>query len=86
MDLFQSEHLALHHISPNAHLGAQYLSYDLAQSMGFPGEPDHQDCLKVTDDGTDTIHAAGKFRNEDVLVSVEATHALRDAVHKMLNS
>ena len=59
---------------------------DLAQSMGFPGEPNHPDCIKVTDEGTEKIHAAGKFRNEDVLVSVEATHALRDAVHKMLNS
>ena len=41
---------------------------DLAQSMGFPGEPDHPDCIKVTDEGTEKIHAAGKFRNEDVLV------------------
>ena len=59
---------------------------DLAQSMGFPGEPDHPDCIKVTDEGTEKIHAAGKFRNEDVMISVEVTHALRDAIQKMLNS
>ena len=59
---------------------------DLAQSMGFPGEPNHPDCIKVTDEGTEKIHAAGKFRNEDVMISVEVTHALRDAIQKMLNS
>ena len=59
---------------------------DLAQSMGFPGEPNHPECLKVTSEGTAKIHAAGKFRNEDVMVSVDATIALRDAVNKMISS
>ena len=59
---------------------------DLAQSMGHPGQPDHPDCLKVTDQGTAKIHAAGKFRNEDVMISVDATIAVRDAVKSMLDS
>ena len=59
---------------------------DLAQSMGHPGQPDHPDCLKVTDEGTAKIHAAGKFRNEDVMISVDATIAVRDAVMSMLDS
>ena len=59
---------------------------DLAQSMGHPGQPDHPDCLKVTDEGTAKIHAAGKFRNEDVMISVDATIAVRDAVKSMLDS
>ena len=59
---------------------------DLAQSMGHPGQPNHPDCLKVTDEGTAKIHAAGKFRNEDVMISVDATIAVRDAVKSMLDS
>ncbi len=59
---------------------------DLAQSMGHPGQPDHPDCLKVTDEGTAKIHAAGKFRNEDVMISVDATIAVRDAMRSMLDS
>ena len=57
---------------------------DLAQSMGFPGQPDHPDCIKVTHEGTEKIHAAGKFRNEDIMVSVDATIAVRDSVREML--
>ena len=59
---------------------------DLAQSMGYPGQPDHPECLRVTKEGTDKIHAAGKYRGEDVMVSVDATLALRDAVSEMLSS
>ena len=59
---------------------------DLAQSMGHPGEPNHPDCIKVTNEGTDKIHAAGKYRNDDVMVSVDATLAVRDSVAEMLKS
>jgi len=53
---------------------------DLAQSMGLPGQPDHPDCLKVTEEGTRKIHAAGKHRNEDIMVSVDATLVVRDSL------
>lgn len=57
---------------------------DLAQSMGFPGQPGHPDCLKVTEEGTQKIRAAGKRRDSDVMVSVDATIAVKDAVTAML--
>ena len=57
---------------------------DLAQSMGFPGQPDHPDCVEITEEGTRKIHAAGKFRNEDIMVSIDATIAVRDSVKGML--
>ena len=57
---------------------------DLAQSMGFPGPPDHPDCIEITKEGTRKIHAAGKFRNEDIMVSIDATIAVRDSVKGML--
>ena len=59
---------------------------DLAQSMGFPGQPDHPDCLKVTEAGTAKIHAAGKHRDADIMVSIDATIAVRDAVNAMLSA
>ena len=52
---------------------------DLAQSMGFPGQPDHPDCLRVTEEGQRKIHAAGKRRGS-------ATIAVKDAVTAMLAS
>ena len=59
---------------------------DLAQSMGHPGQPEHPDCLKVTEEGTEKIHAAGKFRSDDVMVSIDATFAVRDSVNSMLKN
>lgn len=59
---------------------------DLAQSMGFPGQPDHPDCLRVTEEGQRKIHAAGKRRGSDIMVSVDATIAVKDAVTAMLAS
>ena len=56
---------------------------DLAQSMGHPGQPEHPECIRVTDEGTAKIHAAGKFRNEDVMESVDATFAVREAIFEM---
>ncbi len=59
---------------------------DLAQSMGFPGQPDHPDCLAATEAGTRKIHAAGKRRDSDIMVSADATMAVKDAVNVMLSS
>ena len=57
---------------------------DLAQSMGHPGEPDHPDCLRVTREGQEKIRAAGKTIQADLMVTVEATPAVRDAIGKLL--
>ena len=59
---------------------------DLAQSMGFPGQPGHPDCLAATEAGTSKIQAAGKRRDSDIMVSVDATLAVKDAVNAMLSS
>ncbi len=59
---------------------------DLAQSMGFPGMPGQLECLKVTEEGLAKIHAAGKKRDSEVMVSVDATIAVKDAVTAMLAS
>jgi 4-hydroxy-2-oxoheptanedioate aldolase len=57
---------------------------DLAQSMGYPGEPEHPECLRVTEEGTAKIHAAGKLRSDDVTVDVAATATIQDAIAKLL--
>jgi 2-keto-3-deoxy-L-rhamnonate aldolase RhmA len=58
---------------------------DLAQSMGFPGQPNHPECLRVTEEGTKKIHDAGKWRDADFMMSVDATIAVKDAVTAMLS-
>ena len=45
---------------------------DLAQSMGLPGQPDHPRVLEALTRMTDTVHAAGKYMADDVLVNVSA--------------
>ena len=57
---------------------------DLAQSMGLPGQADHPDCLRETDQGTQKIHAAGKKRHDDITANIQATFALRDAMAALL--
>ena len=39
---------------------------DLAQSMGYPGEPDHPEVLAAMQQVTDTVHAAGRLMDSDV--------------------
>ena len=57
---------------------------DLAQSMGHPGEPDHPDCLRVTREGHEKIHAAGKKVSGDIMASVAATASVKDAIAQLL--
>jgi 4-hydroxy-2-oxoheptanedioate aldolase len=59
---------------------------DLAQSMGHPGEPNHPDCLKVTEEGTAKIHAAGKLRSDDVTAEFKATESIQDAIAGLLRA
>ena len=59
---------------------------DLAQSMGFPGRPDHPDCLKVTAEGRVKITNAGKYRDDEVMVSVDATIAVKESIDNMLSN
>lgn len=57
---------------------------DLAQSLGHVGEPDHPECLKVTLEGKTKIHAAGKKVSSDVMVTLNATTSVRDAIAAFL--
>jgi len=59
---------------------------DLAQSMGFPGRPDHPDCLKVTAEGRVKITNAGKYRDDEVMVSIDATIAVKESIENMLSN
>ena len=57
---------------------------DLAQSMGHPGEPDHPECLRVTEEGQAKIRAAGKKVASDVMESVAAAATVQDAMAALL--
>ena len=57
---------------------------DLAQSMGHPGEPDHPDCLRVTREGHEKIHAAGKKVSGDIMALVDATASVQEAIAQLL--
>ena len=57
---------------------------DLAQSMGHPGENDHPDCLRVVEEGSKKIRAAGKRELGDLAVSVDATGSVQAAIGALL--
>jgi 4-hydroxy-2-oxoheptanedioate aldolase len=59
---------------------------DLAQSMGHPGEPDHPDCLRVTEEGREKILAAGKRFDGDVTATTGATAAVQGAIGTLLEA
>jgi 4-hydroxy-2-oxoheptanedioate aldolase len=43
---------------------------DLAQSMGFPGQPQHPDVLAAQAQEADRIHAAGGKLNSDLMIAI----------------
>ena len=40
---------------------------DIAQSMGFPGEPQHPEVLKTFSDACEKVRSSGKFMMEDIM-------------------
>lgn len=40
---------------------------DIAQSMGFPGEPQHPEVLKAFSDACEKVRSSGKFMMEDIM-------------------
>lgn len=52
---------------------------DLAQSMGFPGEPGHPDVLAAMEQATAKIRAAGRKMMGDVMVSARAAEMFLEA-------
>ena len=43
--------------------------HDLAASLGYPGEPDHPECQRLTAEAAQRAHAAGKVVQSDMMVS-----------------
>ena len=41
---------------------------DFAQDLGYPGELKHPEVMKVVNEVTDKIHAAGKVMREDFMI------------------
>jgi 2-keto-3-deoxy-L-rhamnonate aldolase RhmA len=43
--------------------------HDLAASLGYPGEPDHPECQRLTEEAARRARAAGKTVSSDMIVS-----------------
>ena len=57
---------------------------DFAQSLGYPGQPDHPEPVKATQEITDRIHRAGRKMLSDVMVSAGVTDMLLEAGQRFL--
>ena len=67
--------------------GIDFYAYgpnDLAQSMGYPGQPNHPKALEATRRTTERIHAAGKKVISDVMVSMRAADAIVSTARELL--
>jgi 2-keto-3-deoxy-L-rhamnonate aldolase RhmA len=59
---------------------------DFAQSLGYPGEPDHPEVLKAMQGITRRIHAAGRAMQADVMQAAAVTDMLLEGVRRILPS
>ena len=59
---------------------------DFAQSLGYPGQPDHPDVIKTMQDLTNRIHQAGRTMQADVMKGVWVSDMLLDAGRRILPS
>jgi 4-hydroxy-2-oxoheptanedioate aldolase len=57
---------------------------DLAQSMGFPGQPDHPAVVEAMDRTTERIHASGHDTFDDVTARIDAPTLILDAARGFL--
>jgi len=67
--------------------GIDYLMFgpaDLAQDLGFPGDPSNPQVKKVMDEAITRIHAAGRLMREDIMVMANAKGLLLDATRRFL--
>lgn len=58
---------------------------DLAQSMGFPGQPNHPKVQDVTMRITDAIHAAGKKTSEELVAAARGTNLFLDGARTFMD-
>ena len=59
--------------------GLDVLSFgpnDLAQSLGYVGQPDHPEAVKAREKATEQIRASGKTYGPDLLAELRITDAL----------
>ncbi|MBI4024548.1 MAG: siderophore biosynthesis protein SbnG [Verrucomicrobia bacterium] len=57
---------------------------DLAQSMGFPGQPDHPKVKEVMTEATMLIHRAGKKLAHDVMESISISNVVFESAQALL--
>lgn len=57
---------------------------DFAQSLGYPGEPDHPDVQKAMTEITARIHRAGRKMSQDIMASAWISDMLLDASQRLL--
>ena len=59
---------------------------DIAQSLGLPGQPNHQRVQEFEAQVRDAVHAAGKQMADDVMASARATNLFMDGARAWLAS
>ncbi len=59
---------------------------DIAQSLGLPGQPNHQRVQEFEAQVRDAVHAAGKLMADDVMASARATNLFMDGARAWLES
>ena len=59
---------------------------DFAQSLGYPGQPDHPEVVKTMQDLTHRIHQAGRTMQSDVMQGAWVSDMLLDAGRRILLS
>jgi 4-hydroxy-2-oxoheptanedioate aldolase len=61
-------------------------SQDIAQSMGYPGEPNHPECVQAYQQACEQVRSAGKHMIGDVTVSVDAFGVIYEAGKALLEA
>ncbi|MBK34973.1 MAG: hypothetical protein CME26_05515 [Gemmatimonadetes bacterium] len=59
---------------------------DIAQSMGFHGEPNHPECVAAFNEACDKVRAAGKHMLGDVTESIDVYEAVHTAGKELLEN
>jgi 2-keto-3-deoxy-L-rhamnonate aldolase RhmA len=59
---------------------------DFAQSLGYPGQPDHPDVVKTMQEFTNRIRQAGRTMQGDIMQGACVSDMLLDAGRRILPS
>ena len=59
---------------------------DFAQSLGYPGQPDHREVAKTMQEITERIRDAGRTMQSDVMQAAWVSDILLDAGRRILPS